>query len=110
MRKAMLVMCVLALGTTAALAQGNSVGTWKLNVAKSNFGKRPAPKSATLTITDDSATAMKWSYIEVGGDGKTMKVTYNGAPDGKPHPPRKVMRSISHGPWPTAARRKRPSR
>jgi len=75
--------------TVAAGAQTDpTVGTWKLDVAKSSYKPGPAPKSATavieaagkgLKVSVDAVTAdgpMKWSYSSEG-DGKDVPVTGN---------------------------------
>jgi hypothetical protein len=88
MRKKLCFALILALGlATVAMAQDKSVvGTWKLDVKKSSFGKGPAPKSGRLVITDDKDTSLKWKYTEVGADGKAETMSYAGAFDGKQHP------------------------
>lgn len=47
------VLCILALACAAALqaqAKPDFTGTWKTNIAKSDFGSMPAPQSATAKI------------------------------------------------------------
>ncbi|HXE11669.1 MAG TPA: hypothetical protein VN633_06095 [Bryobacteraceae bacterium] len=63
MRKYVYVIFLLALASLAAVAlvaQSDQtdpfVGTWKLNVAKSKINPGPAPKSETVTITNDKTT------------------------------------------------------
>ncbi|HUQ95573.1 MAG TPA: hypothetical protein VM120_28100 [Bryobacteraceae bacterium] len=54
MRSVLLKICALSLATTLhILAADPSVGTWKLNLAKSKFHPGPAPKSQTATFTSD---------------------------------------------------------
>lgn len=83
------VVVVMALGSSA-LAQGNSsIGTWKLNLAKSTFSPGPAPKSQTLkisafgfgvTTTVDvvaaDGTKQHWTYT-AGYDEKDVQITGN---------------------------------
>ncbi len=88
MRTSRIVVCVVLVCVAAcALAQQPSaVGTWKLNLSKSDFGKQPAPKSATIVITDDKDNSLKWTYKYVAADGKVTNDSFAGAFDGKPYP------------------------
>jgi hypothetical protein len=72
-----------------ARASNSSVGTWKLNIAKTTFGPGPGPKSQTLKIeafglgvpptvdvvTADSTT-QHWTYT-AGYDAKDVRITGN---------------------------------
>ena len=42
--------------------------------------------TATINITDDKDSSLKWTYTEVGSDGKVSKSSYSGAFDGKQYP------------------------
>ncbi|HLI62175.1 MAG TPA: hypothetical protein VKV05_02165 [Terriglobales bacterium] len=81
-------LCLLALaGVEAAAASSRStVGTWKLDVAKSSYGKMPPPKAEQLVITTDQPDAVAWKLIGASADGKTYISMYNGPIDGKYHP------------------------
>jgi hypothetical protein len=76
---ALLVPVVMA----ADAAADSSVGTWKLNVAKSTFGSGTVPKSETRTY---SATSLGTHLVIEGEDsaGKKSKtellLTYDGQP------------------------------
>jgi len=76
---ALLVPMVMA----ADAAADSSLGTWKLNVAKSTFGSGTVPKSETRTY---SATSMGTKVVIEGEDstGKKTKtetlLTYDGQP------------------------------
>lgn len=89
MRKFVVLISFLIL---VPLAHGagcdSTVGTWKLNLAKSNFGKVRKPKAATLFIADDRDRSLKFTYVEVASDGKVFKMSYAGAYDGKQYPVR----------------------
>ncbi|HKU27096.1 MAG TPA: hypothetical protein VJQ54_16595 [Candidatus Sulfotelmatobacter sp.] len=63
-----------------------SIGTWKLNLEKSDFGQAPKPKSERLFVSEASPTVVKWRASGVGADGKPMHISYAGAADGKPYP------------------------
>lgn len=80
------MVLVTLLLATAAFPQtaSNAVGTWKLDLQKSTAPTKP--KSATLRITADSPTAIKYSLSQVDSNGTAAHVSYSGAPDGKPYP------------------------
>jgi hypothetical protein len=65
MRRAALSMLLVAVSAGIATAQESpsSVGTWTLNLAKSDFGKQPAPKSATLELLHDTEARSMESRI-----------------------------------------------
>src|SRR5579863_222607 len=68
-----------AVFATSALAQTTPdfTGSWKLNVAKSDFGPLPPPESRTDVITQ-SAAQIKDAVSSSGPDGKMdLIVTYN---------------------------------
>ena len=50
-RKFIVLTCVLALSAASLLGAGavNTSGTWKMNIDKSDYGKRPKPKDITVT-------------------------------------------------------------
>jgi len=69
-----------------ALAQNDpSVGTWKLNLAKSKYSPGPAPTSQTVTITA-AGMGLKVSAKGVDSAGKPTGADYTVAPDGKDAP------------------------
>ena len=86
-RKALFLGSLLALLVPVVMAADaaadSSVGTWKLNVAKSTFGSGVIPKSETRTY---SSTAMGTHVVIESEDasGKKSKtetlLTYNGQP------------------------------
>jgi hypothetical protein len=74
----------LSLVTSGALlAQSNpQIGTWKLNVAKSNFGGTPAPKNETRTV-EAQGDGAKYSFEGVGADGSRIAWSFTTKYDGK---------------------------
>ena len=91
MKMCALVAAVLTLSSVASFAQTNaskasSVGTWKLDAAKSNFGSQPAPKSVTLKITKDTPEACAWSVDMADDKGQTMSYSWSGPQDGTLQP------------------------
>ena len=86
-----ILVCLTLLSAYAQDTKPNPyVGTWKLNVAKSDFGKTPAshiPKSETLVIiAGNSDDDRKFTLQGVGADGKPYQMSFDGAADDKPHP------------------------
>lgn len=75
---------------TSVIRTNPYIGTWKLNVARSNFGKTPTsniPKSEILEIiAGNSDDARKFTLRGVGADGKPFQMSFDGAADGNPHP------------------------
>jgi hypothetical protein len=88
------VCAMVLLPLLSTLAQDKKaspyVGTWELNVAKSDFGKTPPshiPKSETLVIMPTTSdTDRKFTMRGVGPDGKPFEMSFDGATDGKFHP------------------------
>ena len=77
--------CVLALvsGPLQGAGAVNLTGTWKLNVAKSDYGKRPKPKEATIEHKEPS---LKYTVTGTDGEGKPLNIQFAGAIDGKEYP------------------------
>jgi hypothetical protein len=85
-----IVACaVVALaGPGLVLAQGTvnpRVGTWNLNLAKSNFAGMPAPKSETQTV-EAQGNGEKVTFDGVAADGSRIALTFTTNLDGKPVP------------------------
>jgi hypothetical protein len=87
---AALVVGIVAFSSPAAQAQNDSlIGTWVLNVAKSNYKPGPPPKSQTsvyeaagqgirITVTGTTADGKPTSYsFTTNLDGKEVPVTGN---------------------------------
>ena len=71
----------------ASFAQSNPlVGTWKINLAKSNYTPGPLPKSLTRT-TDAVGQSFKTTFEGISGQGTPVKVVFGPySYDGKPYP------------------------
>jgi hypothetical protein len=95
------ISIMLGLASFAAAAQNNApastVGHWRLNVDKSDYGTTAKPKSAILTVTADSADSQKWRAIVTEADGKKSTYYYSGAEDGQQHA------VTGNNPWKSAA-------
>jgi hypothetical protein len=62
------------------------VGTWKLDLAHSDLGGEPAPKSVTLTILKDTDEMSSWRVAGVDEKGKSFAVSWEGPKDGTMQP------------------------
>jgi len=77
---------VVATGTPVRAQNADPViGTWVLNLAKSKYGRAPAPKSQSRTYSV-SGSMVKVAVEEVGADGKPGKMEFTAAYDGKDYP------------------------
>jgi hypothetical protein len=90
-RKIIVYLVILLLANLTAASdrkpvRKSLVGTWKLNVAKSAWGKVPAPKENTLVVIQDDATGLKWTASGVSADGDSFSFSFEGAADGKDYP------------------------
>ncbi len=80
-RKLIVCLLLLAIFAFAQDAKPNVSGTWKLNVAKSEFGPMPAPDSRTDTI-DHKDPVLKNSVKAVTQQGD-MNLEFTYSTDGK---------------------------
>ncbi|MFY9530068.1 MAG: hypothetical protein WBC04_07065 [Candidatus Acidiferrales bacterium] len=89
MKRLFTIVTVVVLSLAASgllLAQSNpTVGTWKLNLAKSKYNPGPPPKSLTWTVEAQGAGA-KVTYQGVAGDGSPIAYGYTVNYDGKDYP------------------------
>jgi hypothetical protein len=70
-----------------AIGQSRSlVGTWKLDVTQSDFGRDPALRSFTFTMTKDSPELGSYRGHGVDHDGKPISFSWSGPEDGSMHP------------------------
>jgi hypothetical protein len=77
---------ILAVSVGLAQDKPSVVGTWKLDIAQSDFGSDPAPRSIAAKILTD--TPQMLSYREDGVDDKGQPFVYSwkGPEDGSMHP------------------------
>ena len=103
------VCAVMLLASSEALAAENWLGTWKLDVAKSNYTPGSAPKSVTLkfaaasegfTFTSDGVDAEgKPSHTEFSSKFDGKEVPYKGNPNADTASPRKIDDNSYEGTW-----------
>jgi hypothetical protein len=84
MRLRGLVVTLVALAAAASVIRAQadpSVGTWKLNLAKSKYATGGAPKSTTVVIAP-VGKGFKLTATTVLADGTTRKIEYTSMYDG----------------------------
>jgi hypothetical protein len=79
-----LTLVFLAAALTLSAAD-NYVGTWKANLAKSKYSPGPAPKSDTVTYTQDGDSIVATNEF-VDSEGKPTTVTNRWKRDGTEYP------------------------
>ena len=86
MKRTLVLVAALSLVGSLSLAQTDlSVGTWKLNVAKSQFTGTPAPKSETRTLATQG-DSYKVTYEGIAADGSRIAYSFTTNLDGKDSP------------------------
>src|SRR5450432_137319 len=87
MRKLLIrVSVILAIVTFAAFGADNSIGTWKLDVAKSKYTPAPMPVKS-LTVTREAAEGgVKVTTTGEQADGTPINASYTAKFDGKDVP------------------------
>ena len=81
MKLALVVTLVAAAHGVQAQADP-TIGTWKLNLAKTKYNAGQAPKSTTLVI-EAAGQGVKLTSNTVLADGTARKISYTAAYDGK---------------------------
>ena len=88
MKRRMIVVCVvtlcLAVGTLC-LAADQTVGTWKVNVAKSKYSPGPSPKVSMVKF-EETGDNVKIVVDATEADGKATHNEWTGKYDGKDYP------------------------
>jgi hypothetical protein len=114
MRKSLLMVslaacCAIVLSSSVVLAAENWLGTWKLDLAKSEYSPGPAPKSLTLKF-EATPAGIKFTGDGVGADGKPTHsmflskfdgkdVSYEGNPDADMASPMKIDDNSYSNTW-----------
>jgi hypothetical protein len=114
MRKRLLMVflaacCAVVLSSSVALAADNWLGTWNLDLAKSQYSPGPAPKSLTLKF-EATPDGIKFTGDGVGADGKPnhsmflskfdgKDVSYEGNPDAELASPMKIDDNSYSNTW-----------
>jgi len=83
-------LCKLVTGalvvSVALWAADPLLGTWKLNLEKSNYGTQPAPKSSTTTWAAQKGGMFKYTADGIGANGQPVHTEWSGKFDGKQYP------------------------
>jgi hypothetical protein len=81
-----IVAALASLASASLLAQKSPfIGAWKLNVAKSQFGGTPPPKSETRTV-EAQASGQTYTFDGVAADGSRIHYSFTTNLDGKAVP------------------------
>lgn len=78
-----ILLTVCASFVTVKGADDPMLGSWKLNVAKSKLGSRPAIEAETNQVEPYMANGIKLTAQITRGDGTTVTESYAGTFDGK---------------------------
>ena len=84
-RLALASLVCVALWTTATAAADRLEGTWKLNVARSNFASNPPPRSQTTRLQSVDG-GLREIVNRVNADGTTTQWELTAQYDGKDYP------------------------
>jgi len=70
----------------SAWAADPSVGTWKLNLAKSTYSPDPPPMSSTIVIEPSGDNGVKVNVETINAKGAKITISYSANYDGKEYP------------------------
>ena len=77
-----LVICAIA--TVAAFGADNSLGTWKVNLAKSQYTPAPIPLKKYMLTREAAPGGVKVTILGERTDGTIINATYTAKFDGSP--------------------------
>jgi hypothetical protein len=98
MRRTLLTVTVVwvLLGSGAwGQTKHSAVGTWKVDIAHSEFGAGEKPKSITVVVLKDSPKMLSWRVRGVDGNGKAFAYSWSGPEDGTMRPVMQDGKEIS---------------
>jgi hypothetical protein len=76
-------LVAFAISGVAALAADNTLGTWKLNVAKSKYTPAPLPIKSLTVMREASDGGVKQTTTGERSDGTKVNASYTAKYDGK---------------------------
>jgi hypothetical protein len=79
-------LVAFALTSVAAIAADNTLGTWKLNVAKSKYTPGPLPIKSLTILREASDGSVKQTTTGERADGTKVNASYTAKYDGKDVP------------------------
>jgi hypothetical protein len=59
-------------------AKHSAVGTWKVDIAHSEFGAGEKPRSITVVVVKDTPAMLSWRVRVVDGNGKAFAYSWSG--------------------------------
>jgi len=75
-------LAVLAITTVAALGADNSIGTWKVNIAKSKYTPAPIPLKSLTAVREAAPGGVKVTTSGERTDGTVINASYTAKYDG----------------------------
>ena len=75
-------LVVLAITTVAALGADNSIGTWKVNPAKSKYTPGPIPVKSLTAVREAAPGGVKVTTTGERSDGTSISTSYTAKYDG----------------------------
>jgi hypothetical protein len=79
-------LVVLAITSVAALGADNSIGTWKVNMAKSKYTPAPMPLKSYTMMRESIPGGVKVTITGERSDGAPINATYTAKFDGSASP------------------------
>jgi len=75
-------LAILAVTVVAALGADNSIGTWKVNVAKSKYMPTPIPLKSLTSVREEVPGGVKVTNTGERADGSAINASYTAKYDG----------------------------
>jgi hypothetical protein len=75
-------LLVLAVTAVAALGADNSIGTWKVNIAKSKYTPAPMPLKSYTMVREAAPGGVKVTITGERSDGSAINASYTAKYDG----------------------------
>lgn len=70
------ILVVLAVTAVAVLGADNSIGTWKVNIAKSKYTPAPLPVKSLTTVREEAPGGVKVTLTGERADGSPINAGY----------------------------------
>jgi len=86
MKNIVFLWAILAVSVGLVQDKPSMAGNWKLDIAQSEFGSGPAPKSVAGTIFKESPQMFSYRSHGIDDKGKPFSESWSGPEDGSMHP------------------------
>jgi hypothetical protein len=86
MKNIAFLWAILAVSVGLAQDKPSFTGDWKLDIAQSDFGSEPAPKSMGGTVFKETPQMLSYRVHGVDDKGKPFVYSWSGPEDGSMHP------------------------